>query len=471
MVVSNRRSLRKALQVGLLLLPLLGLCLITCQALEEESSNLLNIASWAYQLQNANIDEISESGFQLIVIDYSKDGSDENKYFADEIQKIKTSGKIPVAYISIGEAEDYRFYWKEEWNVSPPSWLGKENPAWEGNYPVKYWYAEWKAIVFEYLDKILEQGFSGVYLDRVDVFEYWSDPENGEDIVLSEEEAAKRMINFVAEIAEYCRERSPEFIVIPQNGERLLEFDYNGTYLSTISGIGVEDLWYNGTVSIEPEITDERLQYIDVIKSTGKIVLSVDYVDDGTGYTGENKMRIDDYISKALSKQYIPYAARCDRELDELNIIPSVQPPVHPPVANFTVLPPFPQTNMEIVFNASNSYDPDGYIVNYTWNFGDGNFTSTNHSTVIHIYTSPGEYTVTLTITDNDGLSNSTSRILQIRMLGDVNEDGSINFNDLIAVLNLILEGSYDAKADINGDSIINFNDLIGVLNAILQRD
>jgi len=55
------------------------------------------------------------------------------------------------------------------------------------------------------------------------------------------------MIEFVEEIAEYCREVKgiTDFYIIQQNGERILENDENGTYLNTISGIGIEDLWYD----------------------------------------------------------------------------------------------------------------------------------------------------------------------------------------------------------------------------------
>ena len=63
-----------------------------------------------------------------------------------------------------------------------------------------------------------------------------------------------------------------------------------------------------------------------MVRSLRKPVFSVDYVDDGSGYSGENKTRIDDYILKALNKTYLPYAARSDRELDELNVIDDIQP-------------------------------------------------------------------------------------------------------------------------------------------------
>ncbi len=287
------------------------------------------VGSWAYQLQDAEPDELAVSGFELVVVDYSRDGTDETAYSRDEIEMLKQRGVIPVAYLSIGEAEDYRFYWKKKWNINKPKWLGRENPEWPGNYKVKYWYDEWQRIVLRYLDKIINQGFSGVYLDLIDSFEYWSDWENNEDTTLPVYEAAGRMINFVAKIAHYARavRGYAPFYVIPQNGESILDYDTHGIYLSTISAIGVEDLWYDGTTPNTSSYVNERLQYLNLITSAGKPVLSVDYVDDGTGYVGENRSRIDDYITKARSSGFIPYAARVDRELDRLVIIDEVQPP------------------------------------------------------------------------------------------------------------------------------------------------
>ncbi|MEA1871167.1 MAG: endo alpha-1,4 polygalactosaminidase, partial [Candidatus Bipolaricaulota bacterium] len=82
-------------------------------------------------------------------------------------------------YMSIGEAEDYRYYWQEGWNTVPPAWLVEENPEWRGNYKVRYWEPEWQNLVVgdtaSYLEKILIAGFDGVYLDLIDAFEYFEE--------------------------------------------------------------------------------------------------------------------------------------------------------------------------------------------------------------------------------------------------------------------------------------------------------
>ncbi|TES92874.1 MAG: hypothetical protein E3J87_03735 [Candidatus Cloacimonadota bacterium] len=93
--------------------------------------------------------------------------------------RLKSNGgsRQVIAYMSIGEAEDYRYYWQTEWETNPPSWLAEENPNWQGNYKVRYWKNDWQDIIFgnddSYLKKILDAGFDGVYLDIIDAFEYF----------------------------------------------------------------------------------------------------------------------------------------------------------------------------------------------------------------------------------------------------------------------------------------------------------
>jgi len=84
------------------------------------------------------------------------------------------------------------------------------------------------------------------------------------------------------------------------------------------------------------------------------------------------------------------------------------------PTASFTYTPNWPVSGQVITFNASSSYDPDGYIVNYTWNFGDGCKETTTSPIAHHSYSAAGTYTVTLTVTDNDGLASSTSKQITV---------------------------------------------------------
>ncbi|PLV60505.1 hypothetical protein AS005_03315 [Thermotoga sp. KOL6] len=276
--------------------------------------------SWVYQLQNVEPQDIASAGFDLAVIDYSRNGNEDGEFSFEEINTIFEAGTTPIAYVSIGQAENYRFYWKKEWDKNPPDWLGEEDPHWPGNFFVRYWYPEWQKIVFSYIDKIISQGFKGVYLDRVDSFEYWSDIK-GE---IRKEEAALEMIDFVLNIIEYTREKDPDFIVIPQNAESIIDFD-NGELISSVSGWAVEHLFYFKTTPLPFNETRERIKYLDTLKVHGKFILVVDYVDDG-GNSFENLERIKNFYRQAKNKGYVPYAAESDLLLDEINIVEDIQP-------------------------------------------------------------------------------------------------------------------------------------------------
>ena len=81
-----------------------------------------------------------------------------------------------------------------------------------------------------------------------------------------------------------------------------------------------------------------------------------------------------------------------------------------PPVASFIYTPETPLKNELVTFNASKSYDSDGSIISYEWNFGDINTTITTEPIITHSYSEYGNYTVTLTVTDNDTLTDTITK-------------------------------------------------------------
>jgi len=83
-----------------------------------------------------------------------------------------------------------------------------------------------------------------------------------------------------------------------------------------------------------------------------------------------------------------------------------------PPVASFTHSPDFPSPGQLVTFDASASYDLDGTISSYIWDFGDGS--NGTGMTTTHAYTSTGNFLVKLTVTDNNDLVDSTTYMIAV---------------------------------------------------------
>jgi PKD repeat protein len=92
-----------------------------------------------------------------------------------------------------------------------------------------------------------------------------------------------------------------------------------------------------------------------------------------------------------------------------------LQPPAaanQPPTAAFTVSPSSGAPGTLFTLDGTSSTDPDGSLVSYQWSFGDGN--SGSGPMVSHSYASAGTYTVQLTVTDNEGATNTAARSVSV---------------------------------------------------------
>jgi len=255
----------------------------------------LAVNDFLYQLQRARPDRIGETAYDLVVVSIAASGGSR-----EPIENLKHSpggDKIILCYMSIGQAARFNYYWQSEWHENPPAWLDDHDPDWAGAYWVRYWDPGWQAIIYgspeSYLDCILALGFDGVYLDRIDTYQYYEEKEGRET-------AAQEMVDFVVGIAEYARERQPGFGVFPQNGEELgIEFP---EYMETVTGIGVEDLYYGYPRAHEPSPVDwtaEREAILDQWVAAGKLVLNIDY--------SRVPEQIDDAYARAQARGYVPF--------------------------------------------------------------------------------------------------------------------------------------------------------------------
>lgn len=157
----------------------------------ENAQNIVRLRdaqNFLYLINNENftsknqfIEAVAATNYDVVIMDmFFNDGT---AFIAEEVARLKQKSnggkRLIICYMSIGEAEDYRYYWQPSWKQHAPAWLSRENPEWPGNYKVCYWCSEWQEIICgagdSYLNRTLSAGFDGVYLDIVDAFEYFEE--------------------------------------------------------------------------------------------------------------------------------------------------------------------------------------------------------------------------------------------------------------------------------------------------------
>jgi len=219
-----------------------------------------NVDTWMYQIQGLDdedaVSALAATEYPMVVVEPGNNftASPYNTTALVDALRRTPAGKqrILLAYIDIGQAEDYRTYWQDSW-VAPtatssgdPDFLVTIDPdGWSGNYPVAYWRQQWKDLWLGTEGLIAEMasyGFDGVYLDWVEAYD---------DTAVREVASAEQidpdlaMIEFVEEIRAAGRSVSPGFLVVPQNAPFLIDADQE-RYIATIDALAVEDTWFAG---------------------------------------------------------------------------------------------------------------------------------------------------------------------------------------------------------------------------------
>ncbi|MEA1925529.1 MAG: right-handed parallel beta-helix repeat-containing protein [Candidatus Altiarchaeota archaeon] len=113
---------------------------------------------------------------------------------------------------------------------------------------------------------------------------------------------------------------------------------------------------------------------------------------------------------------------------------------------------------INVGFDGIASYDLGGSIVSYLWDFGDGS--SDDNAVVNHNYARCGDYYAMLTVTDNEGVTDSDSLKVEVDLPGDLNSDDFVDIDDLIRFAAAWGTGCADSRADITGGGNVDVSDL-----------
>ncbi len=301
------------LAVLLASLPAQGAPARSCPA-RPRAQLLAKVRSFAVVLQSTRLHTLGSEPADLLVVDPSRTGSGDGLLSRDEVALLQCGPRgrrLVLAYLSVGEAEDYRDYWRDKFLRRPPPWLGPAEPDWPGNYKVRYWDRAWQDLVIAprvgMLARILERGFDGVYLDRIDTMEFWS----GRG-VLSHVQARRRMAVFVRRIRDALdRVAGVEnrALLAIQNP---LDLGREPGIIRAVDAVGVEDLFRRGNARVAASETRKRQAELARFQAAGKPILAIAYPT--------RPRAVSDFLRRAVDAGYLPYVGH--PKLDRLGLTP-----------------------------------------------------------------------------------------------------------------------------------------------------
>ncbi len=240
--------------------------LLGCQGVDSLSSHrakLRQVDSWAilldYEPQRENL-TTRAGAYDLVILD--PDNHPPLKELPDSTLKI--------AYLSVGEAENYRAYWSQMWNAP---WVLEENPHWKGNFLVDVRHPQWRRLILEkVIPGILDQGFDGVMLDTIDT------AESLEDL---DPERYAGMGQAMAELIQEIQTRFPQLMLISNNGFMILE-----RIAASLSALLAEDLYgmvnfeTGGYNDVAEPVRAEKVRVLTAMSRRYQLpVFIIDYVD------------------------------------------------------------------------------------------------------------------------------------------------------------------------------------------------
>ena len=148
---------------------------IDINILADAKNYLYLISNDDFSSKQDVISRIATTNFDVVLIDlfYNDD-----EFTKTEIEKLKTKAngakRLVIAYMNVGSAEKYQYYWKKSWGLHHPLWLRRRYDGYKDEIWVKFWRPDWQEIIYgnddSYTKKIINAGFDGIYLDNVEAF-------------------------------------------------------------------------------------------------------------------------------------------------------------------------------------------------------------------------------------------------------------------------------------------------------------
>lgn len=145
------------------------------ETLQEARNMMVMLDSRQYASREEWMAAMAATNYDVLITDAFYKGN--QALTKDEVHhlKFKEMGarRLVLARMSVGYAEDERYYWQRDWRIGAPTWIQALGPDRPGQYVVEYWNPAWKAIVGRYFAGIMDLGFDGVVFDGVEAYRRW----------------------------------------------------------------------------------------------------------------------------------------------------------------------------------------------------------------------------------------------------------------------------------------------------------
>lgn len=260
-------------------------------------------------------------------------------------------------------------------------------------------------------------------------------------------------------------------------------FDYNGTYTVTLTVTDDEGetASVNTIVNVlrTPPVAKFSVTTAEPYYIGQRITFNASASYDDFGHIVSYNWNFGDGVSKIVTSEIVTHRfnngnytvslAVIDDEGESAIAMKDIEVQANrPPIARFTVSNATPATNQSVTFDATASYDPDGHIAVYRWDFeGDGTLDITGNVVMIsHSYSKTGDYTVKLEVEDDYGEINATTRTVTVNetgtgegISGNASWDGKHIFNGLGGAKSIGIPRTITATAKEiknNSDSPVN---------------
>ena len=123
--------------------------------------------------------KMHDTNYDLVIVDVFHGREPLSKRAIETLKYKKTGAKrLVFAYMDIGTAATYHYYWKPNWREGNPSFITQPTPNNPDKYYVEFWNPEWQKVIFgdtnSYVYGIIQQGFDGVLIDGLTAATYFA---------------------------------------------------------------------------------------------------------------------------------------------------------------------------------------------------------------------------------------------------------------------------------------------------------